>query len=87
MWHPTDFVAESRRVDSTALTAFALANKDKYGILVGQSYAEVSTWHVDDLVKDFRNHDPLSIHGLNHGKYGRPGIRCRSSAGGSSRRV
>lgn len=54
MWHPITFVAESRRVEAQELAAFALANKDKYGIVVENGIPEVNTWHVDQLVADFR---------------------------------
>ena len=53
MWHTTEFVAESRRVDPVALKAFAGANEDKYGIVAQYGRLEVSTWHVDALVRDF----------------------------------
>lgn len=54
MWHPIPFVAESRRLDADALTAFAMANQDKYGIAIDSGRPEVNTWHVDKMVADFK---------------------------------
>ena len=56
MWHPIPFVAESRRLDAAALTDFAMANQDKYGIMLAThaGLPEVSTWHVDQMVDDFK---------------------------------
>jgi hypothetical protein len=54
MWHPIALVAESRRVDTDALTVFALTNDDKYGIVAEHDKSEVNTWHVDALVRDFK---------------------------------
>ena len=54
MWHPIAFVAESRRVDEKQLADFAMLHKDKYGIVDDLGRPEVNTWHVDDLVKDFK---------------------------------
>lgn len=54
MWHTIAFVAESRRVDAAALESFALVNEDKYGIVADRGAAEVNTWHVDALVRDFK---------------------------------
>jgi hypothetical protein len=54
MWHNLTFVAESRRVDPKALTDFALANEDQYGIATDRGEPEVNTWHVDKLVADFK---------------------------------
>lgn len=56
MWHTISFVAESRRVDLAQLQAFALANQDEYGIVCQGGRTEVSTWHVDDLIRDFKAH-------------------------------
>lgn len=54
MWHPISLVAESRCVDVTAITKFAELNSDKYGIVNEHGYPGVNTWHVDALVKDFK---------------------------------
>ncbi len=54
MWHPLSFVAESRCVDAQSLIAFGAANVDKYGLVDEFGRLEVSTWHVDALVQDFR---------------------------------
>lgn len=56
MWHTIEFVAESRNLNPEALGRFALENKDKYGILQerGSALVEVNTWHVDQLVEEFR---------------------------------
>lgn len=54
MWHSIAFVAESRRVNAAELESFALANEDKYGIIADRGATEVNTWHVDDLVGDFK---------------------------------
>lgn len=56
MWHTIAFVAESRRIDVSQLQAFALANQAEYGIVCEGGRTEVCTWHVDDLVRDFRAH-------------------------------
>ncbi|MBZ0296966.1 MAG: hypothetical protein K8L99_30675 [Anaerolineae bacterium] len=57
MWHPLAFVAESRRLDEKRLTEFALSNQVQYGIVVERGVAEVNTWHVDALVRDFKASD------------------------------
>ncbi len=54
MWHSLKFVAESRRVNGEALTAFAMAHQDKYGIATDRVEPEVNTWNVDQLVRDFK---------------------------------
>lgn len=54
MWHTIPFVAESRRLDAAALTDFAIANQDKYGIATERGRPEVNTWHVDQMVADFK---------------------------------
>lgn len=53
MWHSIGFVAESRGLNATALEAFATGAGDKYGLVCERGAVEVSTWHVDALVKDF----------------------------------
>ena len=55
MHHTLSFVAESRRIEPVAFKEFALANVDKYGlVLVEGRVPEVGTWYVDQLVSDFR---------------------------------
>lgn len=54
MWHAISLVAESRRLDADALTAFALSNQGKYSIATDSGRPEVSTWHVDKMVADFK---------------------------------
>lgn len=53
-------IADSMRVDAKELLEFALANEEKYGVLYTEDKNEyrclVSTWHVNDLVADFRKH-------------------------------
>jgi len=61
MWHRLSFVAESLCVSAAELTAFALANLEKYGIVVDRGSAEVSTWHVDALVRDFKAFWPQAV--------------------------
>ena len=46
MWHTMAFVAESRHLDVSGLTRFALANADRYKIVDDGSGPEVGTWHV-----------------------------------------
>lgn len=53
MWHKLAFVAESRRLDAQQLSAFALARVEQYGLITGKQ-TEVNTWHVDQLVEDYR---------------------------------
>lgn len=68
MWHPIKFVAESRQIDPDALTQFAVDNKDKYAIVQGNGSVEVNTWHVDKLIKDFKNQtDTQKVNGDNNG--------------------
>lgn len=54
MWHTLNFVADSRHIDAEKLNMFAMANQDKYAIAADRSQPEVNTWHVDQLVKDFK---------------------------------
>lgn len=54
MWHTLAFVAESRSVDAAELTAFAEQRADKYGIVDEGQGPEVNTWHVNELVRDFK---------------------------------
>lgn len=53
MWHHLSFVAESRFLDLQQLSVFALVNVEKYGLITGK-HTEVNTWHVDQLVQDYR---------------------------------
>ena len=54
MWHPLEYVAQSRQIDPDKLKRFALDNGDKYGVIKENGSVEVSTWHVDKLIEDFR---------------------------------
>lgn len=54
MWNTIAVVAKARRVDALALESFALANEDRYGIVRDRGEPEVNTWHVDNLVADFK---------------------------------
>lgn len=56
MWHRLSLVAEHRHVDEAALTKFAEANSSRFGILGSGADAQVSTFHVDDLLKGFFAH-------------------------------
>ena len=53
MWHTIKFVAQSRGLDVQALTAFASKQSGTCGVITSGALAEVSTWHVDQLVADF----------------------------------
>lgn len=56
MWHRVADVAKERNVPEAELLKFARDNESKYSVIyvdVGQ-YPMVSTWNVDDLVRDFR---------------------------------
>jgi hypothetical protein len=55
MKHTLSVIAQSRKLDPLEFKEFALANEDKYGILTDGSEPEVGTWHVDQLVCDFRS--------------------------------
>lgn len=50
------FVAKTHRFDEEKFVRFATDHSDKYGIDAENGYAEVSTWHVDDLIRDFKTH-------------------------------
>lgn len=54
MWHSLAYVAEARRLDEKQFVDFALSNQERHGIVVERGVAEVSTWHVDALVRDFK---------------------------------
>jgi hypothetical protein len=54
MWHPVKYVAESYRIVPSELEGFAIVYADKYGIVFENGYAEVNTFHCDDLVKDYK---------------------------------
>ncbi|HEM7843231.1 hypothetical protein L0Z02_29690 (plasmid) [Burkholderia multivorans] len=54
MWHKVTFVAESQRVDAEAFERFASTKMDQYGLLDDGTGLEVSTWHVDKLIADFK---------------------------------
>lgn len=58
MQHPVPFVAEERFLPEQELVEFANANQAKYGIHMapyGDSMQPwVGTWHVDDMVRDFK---------------------------------
>jgi hypothetical protein len=58
MYHSIEYVAEVRRLDPQALTAFALAHEKTYGIVQQYGYPEVSTWYVDKLCADFKAQQP-----------------------------
>lgn len=77
MWHSLKFVAESRRANAEALTTFALAHQAKYGIAADRPKPEVNTWHVDQLMADFkalpgmvagRNNDDLLRYAVARGR-------------------
>lgn len=61
MWHTTQFVAQSRLLNPEMLTEFAVKNSGKYGIVEEHGRTEVSTWHVDNLCKDFKVLHPEGI--------------------------
>lgn len=50
MWNDLNRVAESRFLNKEAFKDFALSDPIKYGLVDEQ----VSTWHVDKLVEDYR---------------------------------
>lgn len=54
MWHPVKRVAETYRLPADTFDEFARGNSEKYGIVVDSDGAEVNTWHVDNLVRDFQ---------------------------------
>jgi len=54
MWHKVSFVANQYRLPEADLVDFALAHDAKYHIVVENGDAEVNTWNVDALIKDFR---------------------------------
>lgn len=53
MWHSVISVAESQHIDAEALASFAIANENKYGVVVEHGHAKINTWYVNDLVRDF----------------------------------
>lgn len=53
MWYRLDDVANSRRLDEQSLLEFALDNESKYNIVL-ENVPMISTWFVDDFVKDFK---------------------------------
>lgn len=54
MWHTIEFVAKSRGLNAEALRQFAIRNEGTYGVIQEHGSVEVNTWHVDRLIKDFR---------------------------------
>ena len=56
MWHPLTFVAESRFLDPEKFIAFAKqpGNAAKYRLVHAGQGLEVGTWHVDQMVDDFK---------------------------------
>jgi len=54
MWNPVETVAKNRKVDVNELVEFATKNEAKYGIAFEGEHALVNTWHVDQLVIDFK---------------------------------
>lgn len=56
MWHPLTFVAESRFLDKEKFIAFAKqpGNAAKYRLVHAGQGLEVGTWHVDQMVEDFK---------------------------------
>jgi hypothetical protein len=53
MWHTTESIATSRFFDAKKLTAFAVENENKYGVVQEEDRVEVNTWYANDLCKDF----------------------------------
>ncbi len=51
MWHQLENVAENHFFDANLFKKFAIENKVKYGL---DKYDMVSTWHSDDLIKDYK---------------------------------
>lgn len=57
MQHPLIFVAKTQRLDPVLFIDFAVGRSDKYKVdlnLTDLKLSTVGTWHVDQLVKDFR---------------------------------
>lgn len=77
MWHRLSFVAESRRVDASALERFAVERKDQYGLVNDGSAWEVSTWHVDKLIADFKASADSPAGGLSRASDSGPCVQYR----------
>jgi hypothetical protein len=54
MWHEVNFVATIMKLPKADLVDFALSHECKYGIIIENGDAMVSTFNCDDLIKDFR---------------------------------
>lgn len=57
MQHPLKFVADNQRLDLVLFVDYAVGHADKYSLelhVPDLQWSTVSTWYVDDLVKDFR---------------------------------
>jgi len=55
MWNTTKMIASNQFLPEAELTAFAIANEDKYGVDIDKNGVPwISNWYVDSLMKDFR---------------------------------
>lgn len=63
MWHRLSFVAKTQRLDGEALARFAANHERKFGLVQDGDELQVSTWHVDGLVKAFREHQSAASEG------------------------
>ena len=54
MEHNIKNIAYNHHLNSTALTRFACAFQNKYGILNDNGFVTTTTWFVNDLINDFK---------------------------------
>lgn len=54
MWHRVTEVARIYKFNELEFTNFAVVNRDKYHLVIDSNGAEVNTWNVDNLIRDFR---------------------------------
>jgi len=53
MWTPVSRIEQDRNFGG--FVQFAIENKEKYGICMSGNDPLVNTWHVDEMIKDFKN--------------------------------